>query len=50
MLLSWLRSELHQHGRGFHTQEMVTRLTGTRVDPEPYLRYLEQKYGDIYGL
>jgi len=50
MLLSWLRSELHQHGRAYQTQELVQRITTSRVDPAPYLRYLEQKYGEIYGL
>ena len=43
-LLSWLRSELHQHGRKFEPQELVTRVTGSPVNPEPYLQYLEQKY------
>jgi carboxypeptidase Taq len=43
-LLSWLRSELHQHGRKFEPQELVQRITGSSVNPEPYLRYLEQKY------
>ena len=31
-------------------QELVERVTGSRIDPEPYLRYLETKYGEIYGL
>jgi carboxypeptidase Taq len=43
-LLTWLRSELHQHGRKFEPQELVARITGSPVDPEPYLRYLETKY------
>ena len=43
-LLAWLRSELHQHGRKFEPQELVARITGSPVDPEPYLRYLETKY------
>ena len=43
-LLSWLRSELHHHGRKFEPQELVTRITGSPIDPEPYLQYLEQKY------
>jgi carboxypeptidase Taq len=45
-LLSWLRRELHHHGRKFEPQELVTRITGSPIDPEPYLRYLEQKYQD----
>jgi carboxypeptidase Taq len=43
-LLSWLRSELHRHGRKFEPKELVKRITGSAVNPEPYLRYLEQKY------
>ena len=49
-LLSWLRTEVHQHGRMFEPQELVQRATGAPVDPAPYLRYLEQKFGEIYGL
>jgi carboxypeptidase Taq len=43
-LLGWLRRELHQHGRKFEPQELVQRVTGSPIDPEPYLRYLEHKY------
>ena len=43
-LLSWLRRELHQHGRKFEPKELVERITGSPVDSEPYLRYLETKY------
>ena len=43
-LLAWLRAELHQHGRKFEPQELVRRITGSPVDPEPYLRYLESKF------
>ncbi len=43
-LLAWLRAELHQHGRKFEPQELVQRITGSPVDPEPYLKYLETKY------
>jgi carboxypeptidase Taq len=49
-LLMWLRSELHQYGRAYQAQELVDRITTTRIDPEPYLHYLEHKYGDLYGL
>ena len=43
-LLAWLRTELHQHGRKFEPQELVMRITGSPIDPEPYLQYLEAKY------
>lgn len=49
-LLAWLRTEVHQHGRLYTPQELVQRATGSRIDPGPYLRYLERKFGEIYGL
>ena len=49
-LLGWLRREVHQHGRKFQAQELVERVAGSRIDPAPYLRYLEQKYADVYSL
>jgi carboxypeptidase Taq len=48
-LLGWLREKVHRHGRKFEAQEMVQRITGSKIDPAPYLRYLQTKYGDIYG-
>ena len=49
-LLEWLRGQLHQHGRAYQAQELLVRITGSKLDPAPYLRYLEQKYGELYGL
>ena len=49
-LLTWLRAALHQHGRKYEPQELVERITGSRIDPAPYLQYLQAKYGAIYGL
>jgi len=48
-LRSWLRSQIHQYGRMYQPQELVKRVTGSSIDPEPYLRYLESKYRGIYS-
>ncbi len=48
-LLSWLREKVHRHGRKFEAQELVQRITGSKINPEPYVRYLRTKYGEIYG-
>jgi carboxypeptidase Taq len=48
-LLSWLRSNLHQHGRKFEPRELLARITGGTIDPEPYLEYLEEKYLAVYA-
>ncbi|MBN2041328.1 MAG: carboxypeptidase M32 [Spirochaetes bacterium] len=49
-LLSWLRKNIHSHGRKFMPQELVKKVTGSEIDPAPYLRYLKDKFGKIYGL
>jgi len=48
-LLAWLRREIHQHGRRYEPQALVERVTGSRIDPLPYLRYLERKVEEAYG-
>jgi carboxypeptidase Taq len=49
-LLSWLRDKIHRHGAKFEPQELVQRVTGSKIDPTPYVRYLQSKYSQIYGL
>jgi len=49
-LLTWLRENIHQHGRKYEPQELVLRVTGSSIDPAPYVRYLKNKYSDIYSL
>mgnify|MGYP000973867437 CR=1 FL=1 len=49
-LLSWLRVKIHQFGRKYEPQELVQRVTGSKIDSAPYMRYLQKKYTEIYGL
>ena len=49
-LRGWLRENVHQHGRTIPPEALVERATGSPLGHEPYVRYLEQKYGDLYGL
>src|SRR5216684_791503 len=49
-LLGWLREHVHAHGRKFLPPAVVMRATGTALTPEPYLQYLQQKYGELYGI
>jgi carboxypeptidase Taq len=50
-LREWLQEHLHRHGRKFTPLETLERAIGaSRIDPEPYVRYLRQKIGSIYGL
>ncbi len=49
-LLCWLREKIHRHGRKFQPQELVLQVTGETINAGPYMRYLQAKYADIYGL
>jgi carboxypeptidase Taq len=49
-LSGWLRDNMHRHGRKYTSKEMLERITGGGMDPGPYLRYLREKLGEIYGL
>lgn len=50
-LREWLRENLHKHGRKFTPRETLQKVTGkAEIDVEPYLRYLNTKFSEIYGL
>ncbi len=49
-LLGWLRKNVHQYGAKYEPQELIQRVTGSKIDPNPYMRYLTKKYSEIYGL
>jgi carboxypeptidase Taq len=39
----WLRSHLYVLGRKYTPQETIERVTGSRIDAGPYVRYLREK-------
>jgi len=49
-LLDWLGSNIHIHGKKFEPQELVQRVTGSKIDSAPYMQYLKDKFGQIYGI
>jgi carboxypeptidase Taq len=49
-ITGWMREHIHRLGAKFEPQELVQRVTGSKIDPTPYIRYLKKKYGEIYGL
>ena len=48
--LAWMRENVHQHGSKFKPQVLVNRIVGSGIKPEPYLKYLNDKFGAIYEL
>jgi len=46
----WLVENIYRHGSKFTAAELVERVTGEPLGIEPYLRYLGQKFGELYAL
>ena len=49
-LREWLRENIHGLGRVKTAAELVKDLTGGPLSAEPFLRYLEDKYSELYHL
>src|SRR5215216_922360 len=49
-LHSWLKQNVYQHGRKYSAAELVERATSGPLSFEPYIRYLREKYGELYSL
>ena len=49
-LTGWMHEKIHRHGSKFEPQELVERVTDSKIDPAAYMRYLRTKYTEIYEL
>jgi carboxypeptidase Taq len=49
-LRGWLTENVYRHGRKFEPNELVQRATGEPIQSRSYIRYLREKFGEIYGL
>ncbi|MEM6724062.1 MAG: carboxypeptidase M32 [Bacteroidota bacterium] len=49
-LLSWLRTQVHQHGKMYTADELCTRITGEPLNFNYFMEYARKKFGGIYGL
>ncbi len=47
-LLDWLREKVHAHGKRWPARELVQRVTGRPLSPQPLLAYLENRYAELY--
>jgi carboxypeptidase Taq len=46
-LREWLREHVHRWGRAFEPPELLERVVGGPLDPEPYLAYLHAKVEEL---
>lgn len=47
-LLGWLREKVHHPGRRYLPGELIERITGEPLSAKPLIRYLHDKYREIY--
>ncbi|MBH0190769.1 MAG: carboxypeptidase M32 [Nitrospira sp.] len=50
VLRRWLEQKIHRWGRMFTPDHLAQRVTGGTISPDPFLAYVEKKYGEIYQL
>jgi carboxypeptidase Taq len=43
-LREWLREHVYRHGSRYPPRELLQRVTGSDLDPGPYLAYLRAKF------
>jgi carboxypeptidase Taq len=49
-ILTWLQENVHVHGRRYERDELLKLTTGKPLGTEDYVRYLTEKYSDLYKL
>lgn len=49
-LRHWLTQNVYQDGRKFTASELVKRVSGGELSTAPYIKYLKNKYGELYSL
>jgi carboxypeptidase Taq len=45
----WLKTNIHSQGDLYDPEELIKKATGTELNSESYLKYLNEKYGTLYG-
>jgi len=46
---AWLTKNVHRYGALYDPGDLLMRITGKKLDAEPYLEYLGEKYSKLYG-
>jgi carboxypeptidase Taq len=46
---AWLIKNVHRQGDLYDPADLIRRITGKPLDAKPYLEYLTEKYGKLYG-
>lgn len=49
-ILRWLSERIYRQGKRYAPRELATRITGSPMRPDAWLRYAQSKYGALYEL
>jgi carboxypeptidase Taq len=49
-LKEWLTTRIHKHGQRFRAGALCQLATGAPLSPKPFLSYLREKFGALYGV
>lgn len=49
-LKGWLSERVYRHGQRFRAAELCRRATNSALSPKPFLSYLTEKFGQLYGV
>lgn len=49
-MLDWLRGKIHLQGSKWTPSDLIEHATGAPPTPQPFINYVENKYGKLYNL
>lgn len=49
-LLAYLRENIHQYGKIYETNELIKRISGEELNPNYFIKYVEEKFFPIYNI
>jgi carboxypeptidase Taq len=49
-LRDWLRQHIHRQGYRLPAEDLIRQVTGQGLNEDSFLRYLQEKYSDLYGV
>ena len=49
VILNWLKINIHERGMLYGPNKLIEVVTGKLPNSEPFLSYVERKYGKIHG-
>jgi carboxypeptidase Taq len=48
-LNNWLKDNIHNPSDLYDPEDLIKKATGKNLDPQPFLKYLQNKYSELYG-